>query len=149
METLRAQIVDHIAQRDAADPARELRQVAGAADVEAALSGAPVAPAVFVVRMGYRTSDNGRTETISERIMLLLAVRNVRTAAGSDSSDEAERLSDKVAQWLADLKPSVPERFVSLKRKAGNAVKFDQQVLVWGDTYELIHVRRCRNCERA
>lgn len=142
MPTLRQQLIEQIKTVDAAG-GRELREVAGAADVASALQGAVNTPSAFVVKAGTRRNDNERTETIIDQFFVLVAVKNVRDARGNDSSDEAELLSAKIEQGFKRFTPVVDERFIDLKLVRGSVLRWTDQVLVWSDIYQLKYVRRC------
>lgn len=140
METVRAQIVDWCRARDA-ESDRVFSEIAGAADMDAALKAVST-PSLFVVRTGTKRIETGHNTDHHDIYQLFFSVRNVASTSGADSSDEAERLSGLVADWLDDFEPEVPERFMSLNLRQGRAYSWTDQLLVWGDTYELIHVTR-------
>ncbi|MEZ5571172.1 MAG: hypothetical protein R3E64_04035 [Halioglobus sp.] len=144
MSTLRQQIIAHIKMSDAGAD-RVLHEVAGAADVAGALQGRISTPSVFIIRGSNRRDDNGRTETLADQFLVLIAVKNVRDARGDDSSDAAENLSNAIASWLKPFTPQMAQgdQFDSLKRLRGSVQRWNDQVLVWGDTYQLTYVRRC------
>lgn len=142
MPTLRQQLIEQITVVDAA-AGRKFREVAGAADVASVLEARISTPSAFVIRGSTRRTDNGRTETIVDQFLVLVAVSNVRDARGNDSSDEAEALSGRIEQGFKGFTPVVVERFVELKLVRGNVLRWTDQMLVWSDIYQLEYVRRC------
>jgi len=142
MPTLRQQLIAQIKASDEA-AGRQLREVAGAADVASVLQGRVSPPSVFIIRGSNRRDDNGRTETHTDQFLVLIAVQNVRDSRGDDASDIAEEWSGKIEQWLKGFTPVVDERFLALKLLRGNVQRWTDQVLVWGDIYQLTYARRC------
>jgi hypothetical protein len=142
MPTLRQQLVAQIKLADDA-AGREFREVAGAADVASVLEARISTPSAFVIRGSSRRSDNGRTVTIEDQFLILVAVSNVRDARGNDSSDEAEALAGKIEEGFKGFTPVVDQQFEHLKLLRGNVLRWTDQVLVWSDIYQLKYLRRC------
>ena len=146
-DSIRKQLEDFIRAQDRAD-GRQLREVGGAADANAIADGSAVPPAIYVMRGARQFSDNGQTLTQVDQLLVLIVVSNVRDPRGADSSDEAEAWSMQVQRWLKDFTPDLSAwadldpRFHSLKLDRGNTQRWNDQLLVWGDVYQLKHHRR-------
>lgn len=143
MTTLRQQLIARISETQGAGR-DALVEIAGAADVAAVLQGRISPPSAFVIRASDSRTDNGRTATIIEQFLVLVAVKNVRDARGDDSSDAAEIWSAKIERCFKGWSPEIDDgQYDTLKRVRGNVLRWTDQVLVWADTYQLTYRRRC------
>lgn len=143
MKTHRAQLVDFLKAQNAVD-GKQLREIAGAASVAAVLEGSLNVPGLYVIRGSEKEDDAGHNVEVMTQFLLVTTVKNVRGPRGSDSSDEAEKQSNRARQWLDGFQPTLPQgdRFHWLKRVSGRTLRWTDQLLVWADIYELKHTRR-------
>lgn len=115
----------------------DLREVAGAASIDAVLAGRVATPAVYVFREAQPAGANSGANFISQRVGqklgVLLAVRNVRDPRQGDSSDEAEALSLLVRDAIFGWAPA--EHAEPLEYAGGRLVSMQNGFLFWLDSY--------------
>nr|VFK58191.1 MAG: hypothetical protein BECKUNK1418G_GA0071005_100239 [Candidatus Kentron sp. UNK]VFK68305.1 MAG: hypothetical protein BECKUNK1418H_GA0071006_100139 [Candidatus Kentron sp. UNK] len=88
----------------------DFKEVAGAADYQALLSGRINAPGAYVFPDSQKAGENTLVNGISQRVNRLfgitIAVRNVSGARNVDSSDENTDLCNKVCAALLGWSPT-------------------------------------------
>jgi len=133
MATLRQLIETRIANANLG-----FKEVAGAADMSAAISSRLSVPCCYVFRSNNSPkSAHGDSVIIQEReesIACLVITRNVRDARGSDSSDENEALCKKVQDVLLGWQPD--QLYLPMEQSGGRLVNFKDGFFVWLDTYK-------------
>ena len=93
-----------------------LRQVGGAADMDAALEAAPAVPCAFVIPLGERGQLIGSTQitrqSLHRAIGVVIGIANRRDAKGQASMQDLAPLRQalKVARQVADVHPLRPGR---------------------------------------
>lgn len=114
-----------------------LREVAGAASLDAVLSGRVSAPAAYVFREAQQASPNEGANYISQRIGVrlgvVLVVRNVADPRQGDSSDEAEALAEQVRDALLGWAPA--DEAEPLEYAGGRLVSMQNGFYFWMDSY--------------
>jgi len=115
----------------------DLREVAGAASLDAVLGGRVSAPAAYVFREAQQASPNEGanfiTQRIGVRLGVVLVVRNVRDPRQGDSSDEAEALSLQVRDALYGWAPAAEAE--PLEYAGGRLVSMQNGFYFWMDSY--------------
>lgn len=111
-----------------------LRQVGGAADLDAALAGAVAVPAVFVVPLAESGSSNtlvgGLSQRVQQEVGVLQVVANRRDATGQAALADLSALRLAVRQamvgWVPD--PANGERY---EYRAGRLIRMDGDGRLW------------------
>lgn len=112
-----------------------VRQVGGAADMEAAVAGKVNAPACFVMPHSERVTDEDMEGDGLLRVVftVVLVVSNKRDATGGAAQIDLDGLRSAVRAALSSLslpETQVPPRFVS-----GSLVQFSDGQLWWADEF--------------
>lgn len=115
----------------------ELRQVAGAADLDAIKSGRIHPPAAYVFEVGRAAQPNALLMAVHQETRdsyaVVVVVDNRRDARGGDGSDACRLLRDRIATALVGWQPD-PEG-AALEYVGGNLVEFVNQHLYWQEVY--------------
>ena len=115
--------------------------IAGSADVDQAVDGAPATPAAYVVALAETAEPSDLIGVLAQRLTqefaVVLVVANLRDATGAAAAAElaTKRLALRAALlgWVPDAQTGEPVQFVG-----GDLMLFRDQRLWWRDVFRVI-----------
>ncbi len=122
-----------------------MREIGGAADLDAAIKGNVAVPALYVVRLSVQAERSKSTGPVRQRLTTLFGVlqvtENLRDIRGGAAAAQVEKVSDAVMAaligWVPDAGTGEPVEFVGGDLVAGQA----NGRIWWSDEFEFISYR--------
>ena len=120
------------------DEVTAFSEVAGAANLENIMTGRISSPGCYIFKERSQPQGGDLIGATMQRVILryaiVIIVKNVRDARGSDAADESDLLQEAIRTALLGWQPC-PEAD-PMEYADGALVSFDNGFFIWRDTYQ-------------
>jgi Cdc6-like AAA superfamily ATPase len=114
------------------------RVIAGASNMAAISASQFTPPGCYVFAEKSSAEPNklvtGVSQRVIEQLAIVIVVRNVATAKGSDAADELDALRLQAEQALLGWVPSID--YEKIEYVSGNLISFSNGFMTWKDSYK-------------
>jgi len=114
------------------------KEVAAAADLEAIIKGAVLAPGCYIYRQSNRAHPNTAINRVRQKraefIGLVVVTRNVKDGKGGGNADESEGFCDLLMEQLLGHAPS--EDYLPMEYVSGDLILLKDGSHYWREIYQ-------------
>lgn len=143
MATVRQQLVERLKALTDAQDELLFREVAGAANLKAALENTDNQPGAYVFAVREQAQGNitanGVLQPVNQTFAIVIMVENFTDDFGADSSDVLESLRREVRDSILGFQPA-EDYGQAFEYVSGQALSFQDDLLIWQDNFLLPNV---------